>query len=111
MSWAVTIKITDKDHTEFLEKDAQYDSVNGKTILNYIFDKSTISQSLINNICIINNKLEELQQKYDKLFAELQYRPNQVIECPTCHDEIEIEKGGIKFEESKKDFNDRKKVD
>ena len=55
-------------------------------------------------IAVIIKENENMQKK----IIQLEFRPNEVINCPSCNIDIEIDKGGINFNESKNDFNNIK---
>ena len=58
--------------------------------------KKTIGEIKIEN--------ENLQKR----ITELEFKPNEVINCPSCNIDIEIDKGGGIFNEAKDDFNNMK---
>ena len=70
-------------------------------------------QYLVNDQTISINKLKRKINRLKSKIVKLEFRPNEVINCPSCNIDIEIDSGGEKFNESKENFKKlaHKKID
>ena len=75
-----------------------------------------LEQQIDNKIKIIEQKINEqnkvikeqnkIIKKLKSKIIKLEYKPNEIINCPTCSTGIEIDEGGKKFKEAKAEFNE-----